>query len=269
MKSAREIACTDKMGDCGGVMFPEGGHSEECDTRTEAIQQAREDGASWMLTQVRQQAAVKTTQMVTVEEIDFGYFDPRHIRGVAPMTTPKCRRCGGPHDVNVTTPNECIVNLAERVAALEENEAIRLSFEQATEKAEAGSAVVSHDAASRAVQDAADPVRRHNGCVDVLRRYIGERRAYGDEAMALVAENAKLRAELASLRTAAAPGDAARRWQGLSSDARDVATAEVLEAEEDARDDGREYAASALAIARAAIEELASAPVAEKGESDV
>jgi hypothetical protein len=30
-------------------MFPGGGHSTECDARTEAIQQAREEGAAWAI----------------------------------------------------------------------------------------------------------------------------------------------------------------------------------------------------------------------------
>ncbi len=44
MKSAREIACTDKMGDCEALTGPmTGSHSLECDARTEAIQAAREE----------------------------------------------------------------------------------------------------------------------------------------------------------------------------------------------------------------------------------
>lgn len=50
MKSAREIACTDKMGDCGAWREPvTDHHSIECDARTEAIEQARVDGAKWMM----------------------------------------------------------------------------------------------------------------------------------------------------------------------------------------------------------------------------
>ena len=51
MKSAREIACTWEMGDCGGgdASLTNATHSAECDARTEAIQQAREDGARWAL----------------------------------------------------------------------------------------------------------------------------------------------------------------------------------------------------------------------------
>ena len=79
MRSAREIACVPQLGDCGGEP-----HSAECFARSEAIQQAREDGARWMLRQIRRQAAVLTEQMVTVEDIDNGYFDPHHVRGVAP-----------------------------------------------------------------------------------------------------------------------------------------------------------------------------------------
>ncbi len=49
MKSAREIACSDDMGErgCfGGI------HDSQCDARTDAIQAAREDGARWGMRKV-------------------------------------------------------------------------------------------------------------------------------------------------------------------------------------------------------------------------
>lgn len=49
MKSAREIACSDDMAERGCFG---GQHNAECDARTEAIQQAREDGARWALSEI-------------------------------------------------------------------------------------------------------------------------------------------------------------------------------------------------------------------------
>lgn len=85
MRSAREIACTDKMGDCGAWRGPRSNHhSTECDARTEAIQQAREDGARWALEQV--EAVIRN-----LEDGEFVYpgtiadgIEPEDVRKVAP-----------------------------------------------------------------------------------------------------------------------------------------------------------------------------------------
>ncbi len=93
MKSAREIACTPEMGDCGVWYDKQEGHglvrllhSFECDARTEAIQAAREDGARWA-----QQAIIDASMPEGDRDVTMTFarlLIPANARSVAP------RSCG-------------------------------------------------------------------------------------------------------------------------------------------------------------------------------
>ena len=78
-----------------------------------------------------------------------------------------------------------------------------------------GEGEVSHTGAREAARAAADPVRRHNGCLSVLDRYIREREAAEKTLNAVHAVNGKLAAELAALRAAAGTSNGSARLARL------------------------------------------------------
>lgn len=74
MRSARDVACSDDMGDRGCFG---GRHDSECDARTEAIQQAREDGAIWERTRALR---VMDHVKVTLPEWEDGQVALKRVR---------------------------------------------------------------------------------------------------------------------------------------------------------------------------------------------
>lgn len=99
MRSAREIACTPEMGDCGagarvvvgGFSATWAGHSSECDARTEAIEQAREDGARWMKEQALDWTLAQYDDQDTAREVaaNIEGINPADARTATPTSGEK------------------------------------------------------------------------------------------------------------------------------------------------------------------------------------